>query len=221
MKRSSLIPIASSRNFSKVERPLKSDGLPNYIRNANFDPNSEFESVFVPTSTLTVYPTVVDVDTCLPVYLDRLLPPTDYSRDGLKIVFDPKYAGTLIYLYRPKISYGSGYERNDNLYYRTDTTSALYLKVGSTIQDVVTEFKPFRITIPYEASPEKIAHKVYGGEYTLWWYIMQYNGFIYPEHCELNSIIRIPDYHQLKSWIKSIQPSSSNAMQYKGKRVRL
>lgn len=221
MKRSSLIPIASSRDFSKTEKPLASDGLPNFLRNANFDPNNEYESVFVPSSSLTVYPTVVDSNTCLPVYMDQLIPTTEYTRTKLGIKFDSKYAGTIVYLYRPKITYGSGYSRNDNISYRNDTTSALYLKVGSSIQDSVTDYKPFRITIPYEASPEKISAKVYGGDFSYWWHIMQYNGFIYPENCELNSIIRIPDFNQLQAWLKSIQPSSSNPMQYKGKRVRL
>lgn len=221
MKRSSLIPVASSRNFSKIEKPLRSDGLPNYLRNANFDPNNEYESVFVPSSSTTVYPTVVDPATCLPVYLDQLIPTNEYTRMGLGIKLAAKYAGTIVYLYRPKITYGSGYSRNDNISYRNDTTSALYLKVGTSIQDAIKEFKPFRVTLPYEASPEKIAAKVYGGDYSLWWYIMQYNGFIYPENCELGSIIRIPDYNQLQAWIKAIQPSSSNPMQYKGKRVRL
>lgn len=221
MKRSSLIPIASSRDFSKNEKPLISDGLPNFLRNANFDPDNEYESVFVPSASLVVYPTVVDASTCLPVYLDQLMPVTDYTRQGLGIRFDSKYAGTIVYLYRPKITYGSGYTRNDNISYRNDTTSALYLKVGTSIQDMVKDYKPFRVTIPFESSPEKISAKVYGGDYSYWWEIMQYNGFIYPENCELGSIIRIPDFNQLQAWLKSIQPSSSNPMQYKGKRVRL
>ena len=221
MKRSNLIPIAASRDFSKIERPLVSDTLPNFLRSANYDPNNEYESIFVPTASTRVYPTVVDPKTCLPVYLDQLIPITEFTRDGLSIVFDPKYAGTIIYLYRPKITYGSGYIRNDNINYRNDTTSALYLKVGHSIQDAVTDFKPFHVTIPYEASPDKISAKVYGGDYNYWWHIMQYNGFIYPENCELGSIIRIPDFNQLQAWLKEIQPSSSNAVQYKGQRVRL
>lgn len=220
MNRASLIPISASRSFSKVEKPLRGDSLPEYLRQSNLDLNQEFESVYVPSTGLTVYPTVVDSLTCLPVYNGQLMPTTSYQRMGIGIKFHSSYAGKIIYLYRPKMTYGSGSVRNDTINYRADILSAQHLKVGSAIRDVVKNYKGFRITLPYEKAPDKIAQKVYG-DYTLWHVIMQYNGFIYPEHCELDTIIQIPDYNEVSAWLKQIQPDSSNAMQYKGARVRL
>lgn len=220
MKRSTLVPVNVTRTFAKIEKALSPDLLPNYLRNLTFDPNNEYESVYVPRSNATVYPTVVGSATCIPVYLGTAIPTTEYERVDLGIKFNDKYADTIVYLYRPKITYGSGSERNDNLNYRNDTTSALYLKVGSSIQDTITEVKPFRITIPYEGKPEKIAYKVYG-DHTYWWVIMQYNGFIYPSNCVLDEVIMIPDFNQVVAWLKTIQPSTANAMQYRGTRIRL
>lgn len=220
MQRSLLIPVAASFNTGKTEKPLNPDVLPNYLRTLDFDPTNEFESVFVPNSNAVVYPTVVDAKTCIPVYLNEIIPTNMYTRSSTGIAFDSSYAGKIVYLYRPKITYGTGQIRNDNLNYRTDTCSSIYLKVGQTIQDSITLDKPFRITLPYEGKPDKIADKVYK-DYQLWWVIMQYNGLIYPENCELESTILIPDFNQVKAWLKRIQPSTANPTQYKGQRVRL
>lgn len=220
MNRANLIPISSSREFAKVEKPLRGDGLPEYLRQATFDPDQERESVHVPNTGLIVYPTVVDSLTCVPVYNGQLVPTADYQRMGIGIKFKASYGGRIVYLYRPKISYGSGSVRTDNLNYRSDIMSAQHLQVGSSIRDNVKSYKGFRITLQYENAPDKIADKVYG-DYSLWFVIMQFNGFIYPEHCELDRVIQIPDYNEVSAWLKRIQPDGSNAMQYKGSRVRL
>lgn len=220
MKRSSLTPLYVFRNFSKLEKPLNCDTLPDYLRNEAYDPTQEFESVYVPTTGLVVYPTVVDALTALPVYNGFLLPKAHYARMGIGIKFDTSYAGKIVYLYRPKLTYGSGSKRDDNLNYRSDNMSSLYLKVGRTLQDKISKYTMFRVTAQYENAPDKISKKVYG-VIDYWWIIMQYNGCIYPESLELDSIIKIPDFDQMRSWMNEIQPNTSNAMQYKGERVRL
>lgn len=225
---SSLTPVSAMVSQAKKEKALRGDSLPEYLRQANFDPESEYESVFVPNTGLKVFPTVVDVKTCIPVYNGSLIPVNMYTRDGIGIRFNSSYAGRIVYLYRPKMTYGSGYERNDEVTYRLDVMASSHLKYGYTIQDSVGDWKPFRVTIPYEGAPDKIANKVYG-DYTYWQVIMQYNGFIYPEHCVLDSIIKIPDFNQVNAWLKKIASTGttnndtgmSNPAQYKGKQVRL
>lgn len=225
MNLASLIPLASSISFGRQEKPLKGDNLPEYLRRTNFDPNTEFETVFVPETGLIVYPTVVDSASCIPVYNGELLPVSDYTRLSLGIRFAPQHGGKIIYLYRPKMSYGSGSVRDDNVNYRSDIMSAAYLKYGARIQDVVTTYKPFRISAPFEFAPDKIAQEVYQ-DYTYWSIIMQYNGFIYQEQLTLDLLINIPDYNEVNAWLKQIGASSTNSgvasqTSYKGTRVRL
>lgn len=220
MKRSSFTPIYVSRSFVKMEKPLNCDALPDFLRNESYDPNQEYESVYVPTTGLTVYPLIVDPLTAIPVLDNVIVPKQNYVRTAIGIKFDSSYAGKIIYLYKPKITYGSGSKRDDNLNYRSDGMSSLYLKVGKSIQDRVTLYDQFRVTIPYENAPDKIAHKVYGS-IDYWWVIMQYNGFIYPEHIALDSIIRVPNYDQTRAWLNETQPTASSALQYKGERIRL
>ena len=220
MKRSSLTPIYVSRNFVKNEKPLNCDALPDYLRSESFDSSQEYESVYVPTTGLTVYPTVVDSLTALPVLDGVLIPKEHYTRTGIGIKFNASYAGKILFLYKPKLTYGSGSKRDDNLNYRSDGMSSLYLKVGKSIQDRVTLYDQFRVTLAYENAPDKISHKVYG-IIDYWWVIMQYNGFIYPEQIALDLVIRVPNYDQTRAWLNETQPTSSSALQYRGERVRL
>lgn len=224
MNISSLVPYYGTLSFGRQEYALKGDNLPDYLRQANFDPSNEYETVYVPETGLTVYPTVVDAATCIPVYNGQLLPVSAYTRQGIGISFSPTYGGTIIYLYRPKMTFNSGYVRDDNINYRMDFMSAAYLKYGQTIQDVIKNYKPFRVTIPFEFAPDKIAHEVYG-DYTYWNIIMRYNGFIYQEQLTLDTVVKIPDYNEVNAWLKQIGAKSNSAVttatQYKGQKVRL
>lgn len=224
MNIATLIPYYGTISFGRQEFPLKGDSLPDYLRQSNFDPNSEYETVYVPDTGLAVYPTVVDAETCIPVYNGQLLAVSSYTRNGISISFDPFYAGKIVYLYRPKMTYSSGYTRDDNVNYRMDFMSAAYLKYGETIQDVVKGYKPFRITIPFEFAPDKIAQEVYG-DYTYWNIIMQYNGFVYQEQLTLDTVVKIPDYNEVNAWLKRIGAKSNSVVtsttQYKGQKVRL
>lgn len=220
--RYSYIPYYVDRDLrGKVQHPLKSDALPEYLREANFDTSQEYESVFVPASNLVAYPRVVDSQTCLPVYLDALIPVNKYTRlMGGGIKFHASYSGKIVYLYRPKLTYGLGESDRDTIITRSDDLNALYLRSGQSIQQACPAFKVFRITLPFENAPDKVSQKEYN-DYTYWWVIMQYNGFIYPEHCSLDRVIKIPDLGQVKSWLKIIQPTTANPIQYKGGRVRI
>lgn len=220
MKRSSFTPIYVSRSFTKMEKPLNCDALPDYLRNESYDPNQEYESVYVPTTGLTVYPLIVDPLTAVPVLDNVLVPKQDYVRTAIGIQFNSSYAGKIINLYKPKLTFGSGSKRDDNLNYRSDGMASLYLKVGKSIQDRVKQYELFRVTIPYVSAPDKIAHKVYN-DISYWWVIMQYNGFIYPEHVILDSLIKIPDFNQTRAWLNETQPKANSVLQYKGERIRL
>lgn len=102
-----------------------------------------------------------------------------------------------------------------------DYAGTAYAQERHRIKERIRNYKTVQVTAAQEEAPELLSY-IYYATTDLWWVIMLYNGFTFPDELIAGTMVKIPDLSEVKGWLSAMKDTSNTSkFSFKGTVVEI
>ena len=181
--------------------------FPDYLRKLGL---AEVYQSIISTGQTVFTPTIAEPKFLVPVIANAVVARADYIVGATTFTFNTTVvSGVEVRFYTTEqLFYTNAGTALSSRQLKLDYYGSKYKDIRNTIKTKCPRYKLLSITVRYDSAPDLVAYDEYK-DVNLWWAIMLYNGFIFPEQLQTGITIKVPDQTQLIAWQSALSKSNS------------
>lgn len=180
--------------------------FPDYLRGLGL--TETFQEIVSDGGTV-FSPTIAAAEYLVPVIGGSVVERTLYAVTSVFTFTSPIAVDTPVRFYTTSQLYYKNTKEFGGYTVKLDYYGSKYKDIRNSIHKRCPRYTLAGVTVRHENAPDRLAQDYYK-DVDLWWVIMLYNGFIFPEQIQAGATVKIPDFTQLKAWLQTLSSTSSN-----------